>query len=115
MRPGRASTRPTPAGPPELRGGASVEAGAVEAYATLVRQRSGLLEHLTFAVGGALDDLRGGTGREHEEAAEFLGGLLDCLAAAVFVDDARVFTGQLAFGSAYLTARRVDTGCLTAA
>ena len=101
--------------PPELCGESAVEADAVEAYAMLVRQRPELLEHLMRELTGLLDALRGGAGREHEEAAEFLGGLLDYLAAAVFVEDARVFTGQLAFAWSYLTARNADTGCLAAA
>jgi len=59
-----------------------------------------------------LAGLQGPSGAERDEDAEFLGRLLDSLAAAVFVDDARVFTGQLAFAAAYLRARSADTGCL---
>ncbi|HEV7627163.1 MAG TPA: cobalamin B12-binding domain-containing protein, partial [Streptomyces sp.] len=99
--------------PPELRGESSVEAGAVEAYAMLVRQRPRLLEDLAHALRDVPAGLQGRSGAERDEDAEFLGRLLDSLAAAVFVDDARVFTGQLSFARAYLTARRADTGCLS--
>ncbi|OEU85398.1 cobalamin-binding protein [Streptomyces abyssalis] len=98
--------------PPELRGESSVQAGAVEAYAMLVRQHPGLLEHSVCALRDGFPGLRGRSGVEHEEDAEFVGRLLDSLAAAVFMDDERVFTGQLAFAAGFLTARSVDPGCL---
>ncbi|MFF0723347.1 B12-binding domain-containing protein [Streptomyces sp. NPDC004134] len=108
--------------PPVLRGESSVEADAVEAYAMLVRQRPGLLEHLTAALRDAAPGLRGSSGTadgtgsgsamEHEESTGFLGRLLDSLAAAVYVDDERVFTRHLAFARTYLTTRSADSRCL---
>lgn len=100
--------------PPELRGESSVEAGAVEAYATLVRRRPALLEDVARACPEVVAGLRGRTGDDLDEGEEFLGRLLNCLAAAVFIGDARVFTGQLDFAARYLTARSVDAGCLGA-
>lgn len=97
--------------PPVLRGESSVEADAVEAYAMLVRQRPGLLEHMA----SALRDMHPGpgtgsvSGMEHEEGAGVLGRLLDSLAAAVYVDDERVFTQHLAFVRTYLSARSADS------
>ncbi|AEM80990.1 cobalamin B12-binding domain-containing protein [Streptomyces violaceusniger] len=98
--------------PPVTCGESSVQAGAVEAYAVLVRQRPELLAHVTHALRDVLPGLRNRSGMEHEEAADFLGRLLDSLAAAVFVDDERVFTGHLAFAATYLSARSVDPRCL---
>ncbi|WPB91244.1 cobalamin B12-binding domain-containing protein [Streptomyces malaysiensis] len=98
--------------PPVLCGESSVQADAVAAYATLVRRRPELLDHLAHALREVFPALWGGTGREHEEGADFLGRLLDSLAAAVFVDDERVFTGQLAFAARYLSARSVESRCL---
>ncbi|ASQ96638.1 cobalamin B12-binding domain-containing protein [Streptomyces sp. 11-1-2] len=98
--------------PPAPCGESSVQAGAVEAYAVLVRQRPELLEHMTHALRDVLPGLRSRSGMEHEEAADFLGRLLDSLAAAVFVDDERVFTGHLAFAATYLSARSVAPRCL---
>ncbi|MFE9061108.1 B12-binding domain-containing protein [Streptomyces violaceusniger] len=98
--------------PPAPCGESSVQASAVEAYAVLVRQRPELLEHVTHALRDVLPGLRSRSGMEHEEAADFLGRLLDSLAAAVFVDDERVFTGHLAFAATYLSARSVDPRCL---
>lgn len=100
--------------PPELHGKSSVDADAVESYATLVRQRSSLLEHLTYALRDVLVLWQGKLSEEEHDDAEFFGRMLDALAAAVFVDDARVFTGQLASAARYLTARDADTGCLGA-
>ncbi|MGW7618825.1 cobalamin B12-binding domain-containing protein [Streptomyces antimycoticus] len=98
--------------PPVTCGESSVQPGAVEAYAVLVRQRLELLDHVVHALRDVLPGLRSRSGMEHEEAADFVGRLLDSLAAAVFVDDERVFTGHLAFATAYLTARSVDPHCL---
>ncbi|WP_407560769.1 B12-binding domain-containing protein [Streptomyces sp. 184] len=106
--------------PPVLRGESSVQADAVEAYAMLVRQRPGLLEHLTSALRDVCPNLGGRPGPEHgsgtgtggtghEEGTGFLGRLLDSLAAAVFVDDERVFTGHLAFVRTYFSARSADS------
>ncbi|MEO3762837.1 cobalamin-dependent protein [Streptomyces sp. B8F3] len=103
--------------PPVLRGESSVPADAVEAYAMLVRQRPGLLEHLAAALRDVDPGLRGssgtehvfGSGAEHEEGAGFLGRFLDSLAAAVYVDDERVFTRNLAFVQAYLSTRSADS------
>ncbi|MEU8876135.1 cobalamin B12-binding domain-containing protein [Streptomyces javensis] len=115
--------------PPVLCGESSVQAGAVEEYAALVRRRPELLAHLAYALRDVFPGLRprsdgsDGSGnsatsatsaREHEEGTDFLGRLLDSLAAAVFVDDARVFTGQLAFAAAYFAARSVEPRCLLA-
>ncbi|WP_181787062.1 cobalamin B12-binding domain-containing protein [Streptomyces phytophilus] len=100
--------------PPVLRGESSVQADAVEAYATLVRQRPGLLEHLASALRDVCPDLRGRSGTEQEEGTGFLGRLLDSLAAAVFVDDEGVFTRHLAFVRTYLAARSADSRCLLA-
>lgn len=99
--------------PPVLRGESSVQAGAVEAYATLVRKRPEL-ERLAQAPRDPFPGLRGRSGREHEESAELLGRLLDSLAAAVFVDDERVFTGQVDFVRNYLSTHSVAPGCLLA-
>ncbi|MFI0763490.1 B12-binding domain-containing protein [Streptomyces sp. NPDC021218] len=98
--------------PPVTCGESSVQAAAVEAYAALVRQRSELLAHVTHALRDVLPGLRSRSGMEHEAAADFLGRLLDSLAAAVFVDDERVFTGHLAFAATYLSARSVHPRCL---
>ncbi|MEU1944614.1 cobalamin B12-binding domain-containing protein [Streptomyces sp. NPDC020125] len=98
--------------PPVTCGESSVQAPAVEAYAALVRQRPELLAHVTHALHDVLPGLRSRSGMEHEEAADFLGRLLDSLAAAVFVDDDRVFTGHLAFAATYLSARSVHPRCL---
>ncbi|MFD0446044.1 B12-binding domain-containing protein [Streptomyces indonesiensis] len=118
--------------PPVFCGESSVQADAVEEYAALVRRRPELLAHLAHALRDVFPGLRtrsdgpdgsggsggsgspDGSGREHEEGTDFLGRLLDSLAAAVFVDDARVFTGQLAFAAAYLSARSVEPRCLLA-
>lgn len=100
--------------PPVLRGESSVAAGAVEAYAMLVRRRPELLRYLVDRTWDAFRDLRGRSGTDREESAELLGRLLDSLAAAVFVDDERVLTGQLAFAGAFLAARSVDPRCLLA-
>ncbi|WP_326798022.1 cobalamin-dependent protein [Streptomyces sp. NBC_01808] len=108
--------------PPVLRGESSIEADAVEAYAMLVRQRPRLLEHLASALRDVGPGLRGrmgteygsGSGMEHEEGTGFLGRLLDSLAAAVYVDDERVFTRHLAFVRTYLSARSADSRCLIA-
>ncbi|WP_262702922.1 MULTISPECIES: cobalamin B12-binding domain-containing protein [Streptomyces] len=124
--------------PPVLCGESSVQAGAVEEYAALVRRRPELLADLIHVLrdvfpglrerpgGSGLSDVPypsdipspsgvpGPSGREHEDGTDFLGRLLDSLAAAVFVDDARVFTGQLAFASAYFSARSVEPRCLLA-
>ncbi|MBL1117235.1 cobalamin-dependent protein [Streptomyces sp. 110] len=112
--------------PPVLRGESSVQDGAVEEYAALVRRRPDLLAHLAHVLRDVFPGLRerpdipnipyssGSSGREHEEGTEFLGRLLDSLAAAVFVGDERVFTGQLAFAAAYFSARSVRPRCLLA-
>ncbi|AGP55403.1 cobalamin B12-binding domain-containing protein [Streptomyces rapamycinicus] len=127
--------------PPALCGESSVQAGAVEEYAALVRRRPELLADLAHVLRDVFPGLRersdipggsgssggsgpsgsschsgnsGPSGREHEEGTDFLGRLLDSLAAAVFVDDARVFTGQLAFAAAYFSARSVEPRCLLA-
>lgn len=104
--------------PPVLRGESSVQAEAVEAYAMLVRQRPGLLEHLAAALRDACGDGPGrsgserGSGVKDGESAGFPGRMLDSLAAAVYVDDERVFTWHLAFARAYLSARSADLRCL---
>ncbi|MBU3867055.1 cobalamin-dependent protein [Streptomyces sp. 4503] len=98
--------------PPVTCGESSVQAAAVEAYAALVRQRPELLAHVTHALHDVLPGLRSRSGMAHEEAADFLGRLLDSLAAAVFVADDRVFTGHLAFAATYLSARSVHPRCL---
>lgn len=100
--------------PPVLRGESSVGADAVEAYAMLVRQRPGLLEYLASALRDVCPGLGGSSGTEQEEGTGFLGRLLDSLAAAVFVDDERVFTRHLAFVRTYLAARSADSRCLLA-
>ncbi|MGW4075510.1 cobalamin B12-binding domain-containing protein [Streptomyces asiaticus] len=121
--------------PPVCCGESSVQADAVEEYAALVRRRPELLAHLAHVLRDVFPGLRtrsdgqdgpgnvgdpgrpgnsDSSGREHEEGTDFLGRLLDSLAAAVFVDDARVFTGQLAFAAAYLSARSVEPRCLLA-
>ncbi|OPF71196.1 cobalamin-binding protein [Streptomyces antioxidans] len=118
--------------PPVRCGESSVRAGAVEEYAALVRRRPELLAHLAHALRDVFPGLRDRPGTpgtpgtpcipatsaspawEHEEGTEFLGRLLDSLAAAVFVDDERVFTGQLAFATTYFSARSVDPRCLLA-
>ncbi|MGW7657673.1 hypothetical protein ACWGJ7_38270, partial [Streptomyces tendae] len=118
--------------PPVLCGESSVQAGAVEEYAALVRRRPELLADLAYVLRDVFPGLRerpdvpggsnipgssgssGPSDREHEDGTDFLGRLLDSLAAAVFVDDARVFTGQLAFAAAYFSARSVEPRCLLA-
>ena len=67
---------------------------------------------MTYALRDVPAVWQGGPGEEGYEDPEFFGRMLDSLAAAVFVDDARVFTGQLASAAAFLTARDIDSGCL---
>ncbi|WBB63503.1 cobalamin-dependent protein [Streptomyces sp. WMMC500] len=100
--------------PPVLRGVSSVQADAVDAYAALVRQRPGLLAHMAPALRDVCPGMHGAPGVEHEEGTGFLGRLLDSLAAAVYVDDERVFTRHLAFVRTYLSARSGDSRCLLA-
>jgi MerR family transcriptional regulator, light-induced transcriptional regulator len=98
--------------PPRLSGAPSVRASSVEAYARLVRHRSALLGGLIEGLCERNPELRRLTDQEYRATVDTLGHLLDSLAAGVFVDDPRVFTGYLSFAVQFFAARCADPGSL---
>ncbi|MGW7517907.1 cobalamin B12-binding domain-containing protein [Streptomyces sp. NPDC054796] len=104
--------------PPRLSGTSRVRTRWVTAYAWIVRHRTELLREATARLRGAVaerpapsgaDGLRGGRPpRGDVLTTGTVGQLLDALAAAVYTDDPRVFTDDLAFTAGFLAARSVD-------
>lgn len=98
--------------PPPLTGRSSVDVRSAEAYARLVQRRPELLRGVTERLRDRFPAMDDPSAPRDETTTENLGYLLDSLAAGVFVDDPRVFTGFLGFLREFLAARSVSPACL---
>lgn len=93
--------------PPRLTGEPALGHLADGEYAQLVSRRGVLLQLLIDHLRRCFPPMSRCAGDGHEAAVEDLGFLLDFLAAAVFVDDARAFTEFLVFLADVLAARGI--------
>lgn len=78
---------------------------ADEEYTHLTRRRGELLTGAMSALAGAYPPMAAYSAHQLDSTAEDLGHILDFLAAALYVDDAAVFTGFITWTGGVLRAR----------
>ena len=98
--------------PPPLSGLTELSHLADGEYAELAHRRGEALESMLRQLADLAMPTNDHADELHDLIAENLGFLLDNLAAAVFVDDARVITAFLDFTVGLLAARGVPARCL---
>ncbi|MEU4095718.1 cobalamin-dependent protein [Streptomyces sp. NPDC026673] len=100
--------------PPEVRRPHETLAHlADDEYTLVVRARSRLVAETMAALPGVLPASRSYTPLQLDHTAEDLGHITDHLAAALYVDDAELFTDFLVWTARILTARGVPATALT--
>ncbi|GAA1999076.1 cobalamin B12-binding domain-containing protein [Catenulispora subtropica] len=98
--------------PPPLTGHPTLDHLADGEYAELSGRRGAALDAMVRQVTSRISPLGELTEESHDLVVENLGFLMDNLSAAVFVDDARVFTAFLDFTVDMMTARGIPPASL---
>lgn len=85
---------------------------ADQEYTMVSRSSTALVKETLTALEQSFPAMRGYTARQRQHTAEDLAHIVDFLATALYVDDAELFTGFVAWTAAILTARQVPAHSL---